>query len=146
MLHVRDAMYPAQGQLEPDMTLLEAARIMLAQATDALPVVQAGRMVGLLRLADLLTAPRAARHQPRASESRDPAQLRDLWGRVPVRNIMNDQVIGVTEDTPLMKAAALLINVNRQRLPVLRGDVLVGFVSRADIVRVLFEAGSAESA
>ena len=140
MLQVRNAMQTIKVHLNPGTTLHEAAELMIKYGRDALPVLEGDQLVGMVRLADLLTAPLPAHHSPRVPERRGEAELLETWRLLPVRHIMNDQVISVTEDMPLMKAAALLVNNNRQRLPIMRGSKVVGIVSRADIVRTLLTA------
>lgn len=145
MLLVRNAMQIAKVHVQPATTLREAAELMVRHGVDAIPVMEQGRLKGMLRLADLLTAPISAHYDTRVPERRDEAQLLETWRRLPVRNIMNEQLITITEDTPLMKAAALMINNGRQRLPVVRDGQVVGLVSRVDIVRTLLTAERVES-
>jgi osmotically-inducible protein OsmY len=45
----------------------------------------------------------------------------------------------VTEDTPLDDVVTLMEKRHIKRVPVVRGDALVGLVSRADLVRALAE-------
>lgn len=140
MLLVKNAMQVGDLHIHPQATLLEAAKLMMERNVDALPVVENEKLLGVIRLADLLTAPIPARHAPRADERRDAAQLLEIWRSLDVRHMMNDQALSVSEDTPLMKAAALLINNGRQRLPVTRADKVVGIITRNDIVRTLLMA------
>ncbi|MBI4489742.1 MAG: CBS domain-containing protein [Deltaproteobacteria bacterium] len=51
-----------------------------------------------------------------------------------VKDIMSPRVIEVTEETPVEEIASLMTTHKVKRLPVMRGDKLVGIVSRADIV------------
>jgi CBS-domain-containing membrane protein len=140
MLVVSNAMQIVKSGVKPEATLREAAELMLKQGVDALPVMEGDRLVGTVRLADLLTAPLPANYGPKVSGLRDEAQLLETWRRLPVRNIMTEQFMALAEETPLMQAAALMINQGRQRLPVLRGKRLIGMVSRVDIVRALLTA------
>ncbi len=140
MLLVKNAMQVGELHIHPQATLLEAAKLMMERNVDALPVVENEKLLGVIRLADLLTAPIPARHTPRAHEHREASQLLEIWKSLDVRHIMNDQALSVAEDTPLMKAAALLINASRQRFPVVRAGKVVGMITRADIVRTLLMA------
>ena len=137
MLIVKDVMRADSVHIHPKATLLEAAEKMIHYGVDALPVAEGDQLIGVIRLADLLTAPRSAHYDPRVPENRDEAQLLEIWKFLPVRNIMNDQAISVSEDTSLMKAAAVMVNNGRQRLPVLRDGKVVGMITRADVVRAL---------
>jgi CBS domain-containing protein len=51
-----------------------------------------------------------------------------------VKDIMSKKVVGVTEETPVERIAALMATHKIKRLPVMRGTKLVGIVSRADII------------
>lgn len=125
------------ARIHPQATLREAAEAMIVRGIDALPVIENDQLVGVIRLTDLLTAPIPARIAPHVPEDRDERQLLDTWAKMPVRNIMNDQVLSVSEDTSLMKAAALMVNNGKQRLLVLRSGNLVGMITCADVVRAL---------
>jgi CBS domain-containing protein len=50
---------------------------------------------------------------------------------------MTSGVITVTEETPVLKAAAMLQLHKIKWLPVMRGDQIVGMVTRRDICRGL---------
>ncbi|HVO95374.1 MAG TPA: CBS domain-containing protein [Terriglobales bacterium] len=54
-----------------------------------------------------------------------------------VRAIMTKQIISVTENDPVEKIAQLMTTHRIKRLPVMRGEKLVGIVSRADIVSAI---------
>jgi CBS domain-containing protein len=51
-----------------------------------------------------------------------------------VKAIMSKKIISVKEETPVEKVASLLTTHRIKRVPVMRGDKLLGIVSRADIV------------
>ena len=50
---------------------------------------------------------------------------------------MSQKVISVTEDTPIEEIAQLMTRHKIKRLPVMKGDKVVGIVSRADIVNAI---------
>jgi len=54
-----------------------------------------------------------------------------------VKSIMTENVVRVTEDTPVEEIASLMTTQNVKRLPVMRGQQLAGIVSRADIIRAM---------
>jgi CBS domain-containing protein len=56
-----------------------------------------------------------------------------------VSQIMTTDVITVQLDTPISKAATLMTDRRINRLPVVDGDVLVGIITRADLVRAMAE-------
>lgn len=54
-----------------------------------------------------------------------------------VKAIMTKQIISVTEHDSVEKIAQLMTTHRIKRLPVMRGDKIVGIVSRADIVSAI---------
>jgi CBS domain-containing protein len=54
-----------------------------------------------------------------------------------VGEIMTPEVVTVTEPTPIERIAELIAEKKFKRVPVIAGGVLVGILSRADIVRAL---------
>lgn len=52
---------------------------------------------------------------------------------------MTRQVLCVAPEQPVAQVAALMINKDVERLPVVREGRLVGFLTRGDIVRKLIE-------
>jgi len=54
-----------------------------------------------------------------------------------VASFMSKQVISTTEDTSVEEIANLMIAHKIKRVPVLKGERLVGIVSRTDIVRAI---------
>lgn len=54
-----------------------------------------------------------------------------------VRDIMVTEVITVQKDMPAHEVATIITDKQVNRLPVLDGDVLVGIITRADIVRAI---------
>ena len=54
-----------------------------------------------------------------------------------VKSIMSKKVISVSEETPVQDIAQLMTAHKITRLPVMRGDKVVGVVSRADIVNTI---------
>ena len=53
---------------------------------------------------------------------------------------MVEELVTLTEDLPLGRAAALMHEHRVKRLPVLRDGKLVGVISRADLLRMVIAA------
>ncbi|MCU0632146.1 MAG: CBS domain-containing protein [Methanolinea sp.] len=56
-------------------------------------------------------------------------------GSVQVRKVMSHPAITIGEDEEIEDAAAVMLSRKIARLPVVRGETLLGIVARADIVR-----------
>jgi CBS domain-containing protein len=124
-------------------TVAAAIRLMLDNHISGLPVIDAGRLVGILTEGDLLRRSETGteRHRPRWLEIlMGPGRLADEYVRThgrKVEEIMTRQPVSVTPDTPLDEIVALMERRRIKRVPVLDGDVPVGIVSRADLLRAL---------
>jgi CBS domain-containing protein len=118
-----------------DVPLRTAARELIGSGLGALPVVDdEQRLLGMLSVRELM------RHLL-ASEV-----LSDGSPRVPsplyasqkaVGDVMTRQVLCVAPEQPVAQVAALMINKDVERVPVVRDGRLVGFLTRGDIVRKL---------
>jgi CBS domain-containing protein len=61
-----------------------------------------------------------------------------------VAELMTKDVVTVDEETPISDVATLMIRNQIRRVPVLRHGVLVGLVSRPDMIRYALETPLAE--
>lgn len=131
LLHVRDVMTSPAVTVSPDDDLTTAARLLDAHGVTALPVVNDhGHIVGMVTETEVV----------RDAVPRDP-WLRELHpsgsGAVRVRDVMSIHPVAVLPDVELPVAADLLVNSTLTSLPVVEEGVVVGVVSRHDIVAVL---------
>jgi CBS domain-containing protein len=131
----------------PDTTVAEAIRTMLDNRISGLPVIdEAGRLAGVLTEGDLMRRGETGteRQRPRWLEIlMGPGRLAGEYVRTHGRKIgevMTRDVVSVTPDTPLREVVELMERHRIKRVPVLDGDVLVGILSRADLLRALADA------
>ncbi len=141
---VRDVMTPNVPAIALEATLAAAAEKMLADHTDTLFVVKGERLVGTIGLRDLFTAPIPAHFEGATLRQPDLDTLRQVWNRTRVEHLMNTNVLSVTEDTPLLKAAEIMINSGKHPLPVLRQEAVVGMITRQAVVRAVLAARHGE--
>lgn len=133
-LTVRDLMTERPRTTTPEMPLREAAREMLSAGLSALPVVdEDGGLLGLLSERELMRHFMATALITAGSRFTPPS----AHGRRTVRDVMTRQVLCVAPEQSLADVAALMTNKDVERLPVVRGGRLVGFLTRGDIVRKL---------
>ncbi|MFO1038729.1 MAG: CBS domain-containing protein [Geminicoccaceae bacterium] len=133
--------------VEADTPLQEVARRLARSKVTAVPVVDQHRhVIGMVSEGDLLFAGVMVMDE-RASwwlemmaegEHLAPEYLSHVRsaGRK-AADIMTKDVVSVGEDTSFDEIAKLLHDNRIKRVPVLRNGVLVGIVSRADLVRSL---------
>jgi CBS domain-containing protein len=132
-----------------DTTVAEAARRMLKHHVTALPVVDAdNRPLGLVSEGDVMRHFGAQFQNKRAQwlrmlaegETLAPEFLADIrLNQAHVGQIMHTAIISAGEDASLAELADLMLKHGIKRVPILRDGVLVGIVSRADVVRAVVE-------
>jgi len=133
-LTVRDLMTERPRTTTPDMPLREAAREMLSAGLSALPVVDdEGGLLGLLSERELMRHFMSNAMLTSNSRFTPPS----AHGRRTVRDVMTRQVLCVAPEQSIADVAALMTNKDVERVPVVRGGRLVGFLTRGDIVRKL---------
>ncbi len=146
-MNVSDIMSKNVVGVRVDTPLVHALQLMIENQISGLPVLDAaGHPVGILTEGDLM------RRAEIGTEGDKPGPLRMFFdadrvaadyvrthGRK-VSELMTSDVVTVTEDTPLGEAAHLIRSRRIKRLPVTRNGVVVGLVSRADLIRALAEA------
>lgn len=132
--------------VKPDMSIRMVARVMSENRVSGLPVVDDnGRLVGMVSEMDLLrsraaTAERESWWLDMLAEGEKMAPDYVEYVRSSnnlVRQVMRQDVITITEDTPLSEVAQLIVDKGVKRLPVIKDGKIVGIVSRADLVRAL---------
>jgi CBS domain-containing protein len=148
---VRDVMSRHPITVGPDATLLDALVLMRGQKISGLPVVQEdGRLVGVLSQRDVARTLTIAGGIPEITGLLDLLMfglsddsgvsvqvLRRILDETNVRDAMSSPPIFLASDAPLELAAELMRENEINRVPVLKGDRLVGIVTRNDLVRAL---------
>ena len=129
-LTVGDVMTRDPVGLSPEDTLAAALETMRKHAIRRVPVVAAGRLVGLLAQGDLNRA------QPSVLDS-TPEEFQRVMEGTPVSRIMISSPITVRSDTPLLEAARTLHTTKYGALPVVDGDRVAGILTDTDLIRTL---------
>ncbi len=129
--------------VSPDTLVTEIARLLVEKRISAVPVVEAGRPIGIVSAGDLLrqVEPGAAR-KPSWLElffSRDTLAAEYIHAHArTARQVMSHQVITVMEDTHVSDIVDILEGKRIKRVPVvdISGHV-VGIVSRSNLLQGL---------
>jgi CBS domain-containing protein len=146
-MRVRDVMtYGAIGVSE-DASLTEAIETLLRSRVSALLVFDADHaLAGILSEGDLLRRSELGteKHVPRWLEFLlSGGSLAESYAHVHGRKaseVMTKTVITISEDAELSEAVDLMLRKRVKRLPVLRGDAVVGIVARSDLLKGLLAA------
>jgi CBS domain-containing protein len=137
-------MTPDVLSISEEATVFDAAELLVGSGVSAMPVVDgAGRVVGILSEADLIRRAEIGTEPRRSWLARifsdDVASATEyvaLHSRR-VRDVMSKPVITVQEDDTLGQVADLMAKHRVKRLPVVRDDIVVGIVSRANLLQAL---------
>ena len=136
-----DVMTPNPLSVRPDAAVSEALRLMLQRGFGGLPVTgEDGAVVGILTEGDLSRRARTGtRPQLRWVEFLvgRRAGERARTGARKVAEVMTRDIVTVGEDTSLEEIVQLMELHRIKRLPVVREGMLVGIVSRANLLRAL---------
>jgi CBS domain-containing protein len=140
-MRAKDVMTKRVSTVRPDTPVRDIARTMLRQRVSALPVVDAKRRVlGMVSEGDLL------RRQETGTERRrswwlelmtDPVTSAREYTKshgLKARDVMTRTVVSVTPETDLAEVADVLEKWNIKRVPVVKGERLVGILSRRDLL------------
>ncbi len=143
-MKAKDVMTPRVITVEPGATILHAVRLLLQNRISGLPVVDAnGELVGIVTEGDLLrrAETQTARRRPRWLEFlTGPGKLAEEYGRShgrKVSEVMTPRPNTITEETALEDIVQIMEKRRIKRLPVMRGEKLVGIVSRANLLHAL---------
>jgi CBS domain-containing protein len=138
-MKVADVMTEKVFTASPDMPLKQVAERMLQYGISGMPVVDGeGRLVGVISETDILFKERAAPERDGLVDwlvhyGEDPPAAK-LAART-VGEAMTTPAVTIKPRRSLAEAAALMLDLDVTRLPVVEGDLLVGIVTRADLVR-----------
>lgn len=140
-----DIMEASVITVDEDMTVQELAELLAKKKISGAPVVDdKNRVVGIVSEGDLVSLD-ADIHFPHYIQFLDSVIFLESMKKFEerlrktaatrVKQIMTTDVVSVQKDAPLHEVATLMTDRRINRLPVLDGDVLVGIVTRANLVR-----------
>ena len=113
-----------------DSTLFDAVRRLGEKRIGALPVLESGRIAGIMSERDVIYCLKD--HGPEALE----------W---PVEKVMSSPAITVDAGTDVLAALALMTQRRIRHLPVVEGGEILGIVSIGDLVKHRMERIEAEA-
>lgn len=129
-LKVKDVMTPSPVTLSPEDSLMEALQLMRLRKVRRIPIVVGEKLVGLLTEGDLKRA------EP-STLTDTQEQFTEVMERTQILQIMVQNLLTTTPDTPLVDAARSLQKNKYGALPVLEGEKLVGILTDNDLLAAL---------
>lgn len=144
-IKVKDVMTHLVVTVRPTDTIPTASKRLLSNRISGAPVVEAGKLVGIVSEADLIRA--YAPPAPRGSPFEAPHPLRFLLLRgIPqgevhnanVGDVMTGHVVSIGPEASVWEAASLITRHGVRRLPVVDvGGNLIGVLTRSDLIRAM---------
>lgn len=128
---VRDWMTSNPITIVPKTTLPDAHKLMKESKIRRLPVVEGGRLVGIVTLGDVREA------QPSDATTLSIFELNYLLSKLTVDKIMTREPLTIAPQATIREAARLMLEHKIGGLPVLEGGRVVGIITESDIFRVL---------
>jgi len=140
-MNARDVMTVDVVSVGPGHGIRHAIELMLAYNVSGLPVMDdSGNLVGILTEGDLLRHAELGGGYPLTGEAAETAHDYARAASWMVSDVMSVRPVTVDEHTPVTRIAYLMQKYGIKRVPVMRGDRVVGLVSRADLMLAILEA------
>jgi CBS domain-containing protein len=147
MLRAKDIMTRELITVSPDMEIVKATRILLEKSINGVPVVEDGRLVGILCQSDLIAQQKKL---PTPSlftlldgfislkSTKDLEKALQKIAAATVADAMTPDPVTVLPETTIEEIATLMVDKNFHTIPVLdEEEELVGIVGKEDILRTL---------
>ena len=129
MMTIAKIMSSAPVVVEPKVPLREAYRVMAEHRIRHIPVVSADGLVGVISDRDVREA------LPSPMSPGEAMEFAAAMDRIPVWEVMAEEVVTVTPRTSLAEAAHMLAGRKIGCLPVLDAGRLVGIVTETDMLQ-----------
>ncbi len=122
--------------VKPHDSVAHARSLIEQHRINQLPVVQAGRLVGIVTDRDLRDAPRAVEIAAAAASGQRTKADPD---KIPIETVMSSNVITLRPTDTIEEAARVMRRERCGALPIVEKGVLRGILTRSDLLEVLLE-------
>jgi CBS domain-containing protein len=148
-MQAKDIMTTEVVTVTPEDTVEEVAKIISERGISGIPVVDvSGKLVGIVSEGDIIT---------RSKNLHIPTHIQLLGGVIylegtkklesdlrkmvafQVKDLMTSKVFTVSPEAQVAEIATIMTEERVNRIPVVENGIVVGIVSRADIVRTLIK-------
>lgn len=130
-MRIKDVMTKNPVTVDSETLILDAQKIMKENNIRRLPVVDKGKLVGIVTLHDLLEA------SPSPATSLSVYELNYLLSKIKVKEIMKKNPVTLSPDTPFEEALRVGQEKKIGSFPVVEKGRLVGIATESDIVQIL---------
>jgi CBS domain-containing protein len=128
----------------PATSIIDAANLMLQRHVSGLPVIETtGKLVGIVSEGDFIRRAEIGTGKKRGrwlrfilGPGKAASDFVQEHGRK-VSEVMTKSPLTIVEDASLAEIVSLMEKNNVKRLPVMRGDQIVGIVSRANLLQAV---------
>jgi acetoin utilization protein AcuB len=133
-MRIRDMMTRNPVTVDSETLVMDAQKLMKENNIRRLPVVDKGKLVGIVTKHDLLEA------SPSPATSLSVHELNYLLSKMKVKEIMKKNPVTLTPDTPFEEALKTGQEKKIGSFPVVENGKVVGIATESDIVRFLTRA------
>jgi len=141
---VKEIMTGSPRTVTPETGLLEVVSLMCLYRYSGLPVIADGKMVGFIAEKDVLHK-LFPTLEDMMEDGLGSADFNGMMGKyrdvvnLKVRDLMTTNVISVSPDDHVLKAASTMVRNRFRRIPVAEAGKLVGIMSLGDVHKALFQ-------
>ena len=141
-MQVKDIMSRSIKTVSSSTQLSEVVSLMCLYRYSGLPVVDDGKLVGIISEKDVLhrLLPNVDELMSNMSTIDFDSLIKDYSNviNLKVADLMTTGVASVTPDMHILKAASIMAGKRFRRIPVTEGDKLVGMLSLGDVHKAIF--------
>ncbi len=127
----KDLMSKEIISISPSERLVHARRLSIDSKVGRLPVIDEGKLVGMITSKDLMRA--FIDFRKSVPEKYQKSQIKEVL----VENFMSTNPTVVEKDTSISKVAKIMVDTGYNGLPVVDNDEVVGIITQTDILRLI---------
>ena len=130
---VRERMSHPVITVKPKLPIMEALKLMKKEKIRRTPVIDSGKLIGIISDKDLLNA------SPSDATSLSVWEINYLLSQITVKEVMSKNVITVEESTPIEEVARIMADNKIGGVPVMRDGRVVGLITETDLFKLFLD-------
>lgn len=149
MRTAKDIMTTDIISVTPDTDIPTAARLLIEKKINGVPVVENGKLVGILTQSDLITQQKTLKLPsvftlldgivPLGGMDKVEREMKKITAMT-VRDAMTPNPVTVVPEARLDEVAAIMVDERLHTLPVVADGKVVGILGKSDVLRTLMAA------